>query len=244
MTTQRPGPDRRTADDGGSLPELLVAMGLFTLLTLVITVTSVLGYRVAANLANRTDNATQGQIASDAVSKVLRTAILPDQLTEVSCVDCADTAIVQATRTQVSFYANLGATSVVGPSLVTLRVVQDTRAAQTSGQLVQTLQPPTDLGGGKYTFCNPAVAGCAVQTRVLARGLAWPAVNFLAYYNFAGSEITSTTFSTADLASVASVEVTLGIQVVKGQARYPSTTVIKRVRLPNSDINVLVQPTT
>jgi hypothetical protein len=243
MTSQQQGPARRTSDDGGSLPELLVAMGLFTLLTLLITATSILGYRIAANLANRTDNATQGQVASDAVSKVLRTAILPDQLTEVSCVDCADTAIVQATRTQVSFYANLGATSVVGPSLVTLRVVQDTRAPQTSGQLVQTLQPPTDLGGGKYTFCNPANAGCAVQTRVLARGLAWPAVNFLGYYNFAGAQITSTTFSSADLASVASVEVTLGVQVVKGQTRYPATTVVKRVRLPNSDINVLVQPT-
>jgi hypothetical protein len=242
MIARLRAPDRRTADDGGSLAELLVAMGLFTLLTLVITVTSVLGYRISANLANRTDNATQGQLATDAVSKVLRTAILPDQLTEVSCVDCADTAIVQATRTQVSFYANLGATSVVGPSLVTLRVVQDTRATQTSGQLVQTLQPPTDLGGGKYTFCNPATAGCAVQTRVLTRGLAWPAVSFLAYYNFSGTEITSATFSSADLASVASVEVNLAIQVVKGQARYPATTVIKRVRLPNSDINVLVQP--
>ena len=242
MTIRRRDPAVRTADDGGSLAELLVAMGLFVLLTLVLTVTSVLGYRVAANLANRTDNATQGQLATDAVSKVLRTAILPDQLTEVSCVDCADTAIVQATRTQVSFYANLGASSVVGPSLVTLRVVQDPRAVQTSGQLVQTLQPPTDLGGGKYTFCNPATAGCVVQTRVLARGLAWPAANLLAYYNFAGAQITSATFSSADLASVASIEVTLTVQTVQGQTRYPATTLIKRVRLPNSDINVLVQP--
>jgi len=244
MTTPSRGADRQTADDGGSLAELLVAIGLFTLLTLLITATSVLGYRIAANLANRTDNATQGQIAVDAVSKILRTAILPDQLTEVSCTNCAETAIVQATRTQVSFYANLAATSSIGPSLVSLRVVQDTRAAQTSGQLVQTLQPPTDLGGGKYSFCNPATAGCAVQTRVLARGLAWPAANLFAYYNFAGSQVTSASFTSADLASVASVELTLGVQTVKGQTRYPASTLIKRVRLPNSDINVLVPTTT
>ena len=230
-------------DDGNTLPELLVAMGLFTLLTLLLTATSVLGYRIAANLQNRTDNATQGQLAIDAVSKVLRTAILPDQLADVSCVSCADTAIVAATRTQVSFYANLN-NNGNGPSLVTLQVVQDTNATQTSGKLVQTLQPPTSLGAGQYTFCNPASAGCVVQKRVLARGLAWPATNLFGYYNFAGDQVTSATFTTSDLASVASVEVSLTVQTITGQTRFPASTVIKRVRLPNSDINVLVQPVT
>ncbi len=142
------------------------------------------------------------------------------------------------------FYANLGASSNVGPSLVTLSVVADTGAAQASSRLVQTLQPPTDLGGGKYTFCNPTVAGCTVQTRVLARGLASPIPNVFSYYNFAGAQITSTTLTSADLASVASVELNLSVQTVRGQARYPASTLIKRIRLPNSDINVLAPTST
>ena len=225
-----------------TLPELLVAMGIFTILVLALGTTSVLGMRVSSGLQNRLDNATQGQVAVDAVSKVLRTAILPKQLADLSCVNCASTAIVQATRTQVSFYANLN-NNGNGPSLVTLRIAQDTNAAQTSGKLVQTLQPPTPLGGGRYTFCDPATAGCVVQTRVLARGLAWPAADIFGYYNVDGSLVTTSTLTNTDLASVTSIDVALTVQTVRGQTRYPASTVIKRVRLPNSDVNVLVNPT-
>ena len=240
MTTP-PRPAAR--DEGFSLPEILVAMGLFSLLTLLLCTTSILGMRVANGMQNRLDNATQGQSSIDAVSKVLRTAILPDQLTDVSCVSCADTAILQATRTQVSFYANLN-NNGIGPSLVTLQIVRDTFASQTSGALVQTMQPPTGLGAGKYTFCNPTTdPTCVVQTRVLARGLAWPATDIFGYYDFNGAPITTSTLSDSDLASVASVEVAVTVQTVRGQSQYPSSTVVKRVRLPNSDINVLVNPT-
>ena len=195
----------RPVDEGMTLPELLVAMGLFSLLTLLICTTSILGYRIATNLENRTDNATQNQVAVDAISKVLRTAILPDQMADSSCVSCADTAIIQATGTQVSFYANLG--DPIGPDYVILQVVQDPNATQTSGMLRQILVPPIIAGTGQYKFCDPTTAGCNHQTRTLARGLTWPATQLFAYYNFDGNQITSSAFSTADLASVASVEV-------------------------------------
>ena len=81
----------------------------------------------------------------------------------------ADSAIVQATSSQMSFYANLNNTGN-GPSLVTLQTVSDPNKAGTT-MLQQTLVPPTVLADGSYSFCDIRVAGCTFITRILTRGL-------------------------------------------------------------------------
>ncbi len=64
MTTSTTESTTEPRDGGFSLSEVVVAVGLFTLLTLLITVTTILCLKVSANLTNRTDNATQGRSRS------------------------------------------------------------------------------------------------------------------------------------------------------------------------------------
>ena len=63
----------------------------------------------------------------------------------------------------------------------------DPNAGNGTGLLEQRTQPPTALGDGRYTFCNPATAGCVVYSRVLARGVVLPSSNAFAYYDFGGA---------------------------------------------------------
>jgi prepilin-type N-terminal cleavage/methylation domain-containing protein len=240
----RTGDSRRPRPDAGmTLAELLVAMAVFTLLTIGLGTTAVLVIRTTGALENRLDNSTQSQVAVDAISKVLRTAVLPEQATELACPTCADTALVQATRTRVRFYASLN-TAASAPLLVTLELERDTRASQTSAQLVQRIQQPIiNTASQSYSYCDPvaAPATCQVQTRVLVRGLEWPAVDTFFYYSADGPLITRTALNTTDLPLVSSVELVLKVQSVRGNDRYQPATVHKRVRLPNAEINVLVE---
>jgi hypothetical protein len=229
-------------DGGYSLAECLVAAGLFLVLTTMLTATAVLALRARTGLETRLDDSTQGQVGIAAASKVLRTAVLPDQLDDQTCTGCADTAIVQATSTKVSFYANLNNTGQ-GPSLVTLDVIVDPNHAGT-GILRQSTQPPTPLGDGRYSFCTPGTTGCRVDKRILARGLVWPTSAVFGYYDFYGLGITGTALSSDQLPQVSSIDVALSVQTSKGaRTTYPASTVVQRVRLPNADINVLVDPT-
>lgn len=233
-------PGKRRSDAGTTLIEVMAAVGLFSILGFALVSISILALNTSTNLGIRLDNVTQGQIGANAVSKILRTAVLPDQLADQVCVNCADTAIVQATRSQVSFYANLNNTGS-GPSLVTLRVIADPHRPGRA-MLQQHMQPPTVLSGGRYTFCNPATPGCAVQVRTLARGLYLPIENVFGYYDFDGNAITSPTLTDSDLARVSSVDVVLRVQTVPVRDENPPNTVVLRVRLPNADINVLARP--
>nr|WP_244928633.1 hypothetical protein [Nocardioides sp. W7] len=222
-----------------TLAELLVAMAVFTILLAGVGATSVLVIRTTSTLENRLDNATQTQVAVDGVSKVLRTAVLPAQATELACPTCAETALVQASRTRVRFYANLN-TVGSAPLLVTLELERDPSAAQPSAQLVQrTQQPIVNTAAESYSYCDPAAPTCQVRSRVLARGLPWPLVDTLHYYNSEGALIPEPTVGSTDLPMVTTVEVSLRVQTVRGNARYRAATVYKRVRLPNAEINVL-----
>jgi type II secretory pathway pseudopilin PulG len=228
-------------DEGTSLAEVLVAMGIFLVLTTILATTAIIGFRTSTGLGVRLDNSTQGQLGIAAVSKVLRTAVLPDQLEDQVCTGCAETAIIAATSTRVSFYANLNNTGQ-GPSLVTLRVLQDPDASDGSAILQQSTQPPIPGTDGRYSFCTAGTSGCRVDTRVVARGLLWPAGTVFGYYDFSGVAISGPTLASADLPRVSSVDVSISVQTEPGQAAYPASTAVQRVRLPNADINVLVQP--
>lgn len=227
-------------DAGFTIAEMVMAMGLFVLLVGIVGSTAVLALRTTDGLGVRLDNANQSQQGIAAVSKVLRTAVLPDQLDDLTCTGCADTAIVQANTTRVTFYANLNNTGQ-GPSLVTLQVAQDPDRPG-AALLQEVLQPPIALADNRYTYCAIGSAGCQVVTRVLARGLAWPATAVFSYYDFSGSAIAGPTLASADLPRVSSLDVLLTSQTRPSPGAFPATTLVQRVRLPNADINVLVQP--
>lgn len=237
MTTQ---PEATPADAGFSLIEMSVAMVLFGIVTTALVATAILGLRTTTGLQIRLENSTEGELGIAATGKVLRTAVLPDQLESQVCDGCADSAIVQAGGTRVSFYANLNNTGQ-GPSLVTLQVVDDPNTADGSGILEQRTQAPIALADGRYTFCNPAITGCVVRSRVLSHGVVMPSSNAFAYYDFGGLLIAGTSIAATDLPRVSSVDVRITVQTKPGSG-YATTTVVQRIRLPNADINVLVQP--
>ena len=226
-------------DAGMSVVEVLVAAALLVVVTTMVASLSILGLRVATGLEVRLDNSVQGDLGLAASSKVLRTAVLPDQLEEQVCEGCAETAIVQASSTRVTFYANLDNTGQ-GPSLVTLEVLQDPDVPGTA-ILRQTTLPPRPLGDGRYTFCNPASdATCVPVVRPVARGLVWPTDTVFTYYGFDGLALSGTSVAADALPRISSVDVRLTARTRGGD--YPTATTVQRVRLPNADINVLVEP--
>ncbi len=227
-------------DAGFSLAELVVTLGVMTILLLIVGTTAVLSTRSAGQMAVRLDNATQAELGLAASSKTLRTAVLPEQLDDTVCTNCTTAALVKATGTEVTFYANLGRTAL-GPSLVTLRVVADPSAPGT-GKLERRLQDPIGLSDGRYNFCNATSPGCAVDTHVLARALTWPSPGVFAYYDLDGLKIPRTSLTAADLARVSSVDLMMTVQTRPHQNRYRSVTAVERVRLPNVAINVVEDP--
>lgn len=234
-----PRPEGTPLDEGMSIVEVLVASAIFMVLTTMIASLAILGLRTGTGMQIRLDNSTQGDVGMAASGKVLRTAVLPDQLDAQSCDGCTDTAIVQATSTRVTFYANLDNTGL-GPSLTTLEVLQDPQASGTA-ILRQTTIPPTPTTEGHYRFCNPATEpACVVRVRTLARGLVWPTPAVFTYYDFDGLRIAGTALPSADLPRVSSADIVITVQSKPG-AGYPTATMVQRVRLPNADINVLVE---
>jgi prepilin-type N-terminal cleavage/methylation domain-containing protein len=231
-------PGRHTNDRGFTLMELMVAMGLLSVLMVILTTTIVKGMQMTRSMGVRLDNINQGQLGMNAATKAIRTAVLPDQLVN-TCVGCGDTALITATSITMTFYANLNNTGA-GPSRMAYLIEQD--PTFNYGNLVQTAQAPHPRGDGSYDFCVPGAAGCTVSKRIIARGVPWPATPTFLYYDFNGDPITSNPLTAADLAQVNSIDIALKLQTNVVQTAAPTNTIVQRVQLPNANTNVLVQP--
>lgn len=228
--------DQRPRDEGMTLVELMVAIGLAMLLMLVVLTFTIAAIRASDATEARNDNVNAAQVGMAGASKVIRTAVLPEQLNDHACTGCGDSAIVAAGSTQMSFYANLD-NNGNGPSLVTLQAVADPNEPGTT-MLQQLLIPPTALSDGSYTFCAVSAPGCRFRTWVLVRGL--PASpSLFTYYDFDGNPIAGTTIASTDLKKVASIDVALRVQLRPGQTRTPAENLVQRVSLPNADVSVL-----
>jgi prepilin-type N-terminal cleavage/methylation domain-containing protein len=90
-----------SADDGLSLPELLVAMTLLAVVTSAVLAMTVGGLRVMRSANSRVDDAQQARLALDEVGKLFRTAVDPDG-------DGPLLAFQAAGPLDVTFYANVG----------------------------------------------------------------------------------------------------------------------------------------
>lgn len=234
------------ADTGMTLVETMIALSLFTVVLALTASLMILGQRQALGTSIRLDNSSQGRVGMEAMSKVLRTAVVPTQLLVEgeACVGCGTTMLTAADSTSITFYANINndiaGAGGVGPSRVTYRVAQD--PVRLWGNLIEDTQPPVPGAlPGQYSFCTPGAAGCVVRTRVIARGLLWPTPAIFTYYDVADATLAAPLSST-DLGRVDSMDVGL---MVRTSAAYqtPGTMIVQRVALPNSAVPPNPSPT-
>jgi phage tail protein X len=227
---------RRVDDQGMSLAELVVTIGLMALIGTMVASVSIVVMRTYTGVQSRIENSSQAELGIAAAGKVLRTAILPEQLEDTVCVGCGGTAIIQAGPNTVTFYANVGDTTI-GPSKVTLVAAADPQRPGT-WRLLQQTEAPRSTGAGTYTFCDRTKpATCTIRDHVLSRGLLSSAPGVFTYYDYEGNVMASSSVA-GNLSRVSSVDIVLSVKADPGED-VPSRTTVSRVRLPNVEINVL-----
>lgn len=171
---------------------------------------------------NRLDQAQQAKSAVESASKVLRTAVPPSL---VHSGDPLKVAFVSAEWNKVVFYANLdNANDVRGLSKVTY-------ALSAAGTLVETVQPPSGMSGGSYTYCTVGAVGCVASGRTLARKLVYSAAKplFTYYSGSSGAEL-SAPLNSDDLNAVTSIDLAVS---VRAGSEVAASTVLTRVSLTN-----------
>lgn len=228
---------RPTGEDGLSLSELLVTMVVGSLVLGAAAVLFSSALQSSTTTQRRLDTVNSGRIAMDALTRSLRTAVLPSQLDDLTNTDAA---FLRATADSVSFYANLQNDPGPTPSPDDLAHLGPRRVsyAVVGGSLVQSLQLPDAhaVDDHDYTYCDPQAAGCSV-TR-LALSPVSTVMPLFTYYANGGTRLdldpACGCLSSAGLLAVDAVEVRLAVPQPAGSAAAP-TTYLSRVALPNHD---------
>lgn len=219
----------------------MIVLVLTTLILALTASTMIMGQRQAGGSSIRLDNSAQTRVGMEAMSKVLRTAVLPSQLLVEgqACAGCGPTMVTSADKSSITFYANINndlTTTALGPSRVTYQVVQD--PIKLWGNLVEKVQPPqAGVVSGQYTFCDPG-PGCTVRSRVVARGLLWPipaTPALFTYYDSTDAVLTTNPLTAGDLGRLDSIDVVLQVRT---SAAYntPPTMVVQRIALTNASV--------
>ena len=237
-------------DGGFSLTELLVTMFIMGIVVAA-TVSLTIGFeRTNAQNVSRQDQIDTARTAVEAMSKSLRTAVKPAQLTSTCTFTfCTQYAFLQGTDFSVQFYANLNnQNNNIGPSRVTYTLVT---TGPTAGQIIETIQqadPPTGTapwpGPLGYAYCDAtlgsATTACKLRfsTRPVAFGaLATTGKPMLKYYDAAGHQMSPVlsggSLALDQLGQVVSVEIVVTVQSTNVTKPNP-TTYVQRVTLPNA----------
>ena len=240
-------------DGGFSLMELMVTMFIMGMVVAA-TVSLTIGFeRTNAENVSRQDQIDSARTAVEAMSKSLRTAVKPAQLTSTCTFTfCTQYAFLQGTDFSVQFYANLNNSSnSIGPSRVTYTLVT---TGPTAGQIIETIQQadPDPDGPGPmpwpgslgYTYCDAtlgsATTACKLRfsTRPVAFGaLATTGKPMLKYYDAAGNQMSPVLsggpLAVDQLGQVVSVEIVVTVQSTNVTKPNP-TTYVQRVTLPNA----------
>ncbi|WP_203750096.1 PulJ/GspJ family protein [Cellulomonas chitinilytica] len=220
---------------------MLVTMLVFAVI-LAATGALTIGFmRTNAQTVNLQDQVDAGRTAVETMSKTLRTAVMPNQMTTCTPT-CNQDAFVVGQNFSVKFYANINNPgNVIGPSQVTYTVVT---SGADKGKLIEKIQVHDPFVGAdtNYLYCDAdavgATAACKarVKTRVVARGVqvSGPAV-FSYYKPGAGSPLTpgASGLTGTELSSVLAVELSVTVQAGKSNLAAP-TTYIQRITLPNA----------
>jgi len=235
-------------DGGFSLTELMVTMFIMGIVVAA-SVSLTIGFeRTNAENVSRQDQIDSARTAVEAMSKSLRTAVKPAQLTS-TCSLCIEDAFLQGTDYSVQFYANLNNyQNKVGPSRVTYTLVT---TGPTAGQIIETIQTPDPDPDGfvrpgptGYKYC-PATSGSAtaackarLSTRPVAFGaIATAGTPMLKYYDAKGDQMSPSTsggsLGVDQLGTVLSIEILVTVQSTNVTKPNP-TTYVQRVTLPNA----------
>lgn len=225
-----------------SLPELLISMMLLGVVLVAVTSLSIGFMRTNQQSINRQDQIDTARTATERMSKTLRTAVMPSQLSSACVGTCAVEAFVKGEDYAVQFYANLNnAGNAIGPSRVTYTVVTGADGVRSLLEKVQ--RPDSNIPAGGYTYCDAEAVGASADcrsrltTRTLAKGLVQDTPLFT-YYQ--GSSTTAMSpaasggsLTAANLAKVLAIELHVTVQQ-QGSVETRPTTYIQRITLPNA----------
>jgi prepilin-type N-terminal cleavage/methylation domain-containing protein len=239
-------------DRGTTLTELLVVMLIMGVVAAATTALTIGFQRTNAEGVARQDQIDTARTAVEAITKTIRTAVKPVQIS-AGCGGCTQDAFVTGSDFSVQFYANLNnQKNVVGPSRVRYAV---STAGATIGQLVETIQIP-DPGGPValgYSYCDAllvtATTDCKgrLSTRPVGFGILTPAGDpIFKYYDSLGVRMTppsGASLTPGDLAKVLSVEIVVQAKSLT-VTTVPATTYIQRVMLPNAEAVIRQQKDT
>jgi type II secretory pathway pseudopilin PulG len=239
VRTQVRGQWRLRRDTGTTIVELAVVMLILSVIVAA-TVTLSIGFsRANAENVNRQDQIDMARSAVERMSKTIRTAVKPSQLT---CSGCTEDAFVRGDDFAVQFYANLdNPDNLVGPSRITYTIAD---SGPEAGILVEKVQrPDSNTPSPNYTYCNAespsAPSGCKerLAVRHLATGVQLDTGRpVFQYFDDSGKLLDPPAggLSVANLQKVLSIELTVTVQSTEPTKPNP-TTYIQRVMLPNSD---------
>jgi prepilin-type N-terminal cleavage/methylation domain-containing protein len=228
-------------DAGFSLTEVLVTMMIFTIIMAAAT-TLIIGFTKSngENIARQTQIET-GRQASEAMTRKLRTAVMPSQLGCTTCVGWD--AFVVGQDFAMQFYANIdNPNNSIGPSRVTYSVA--TTGPQ-AGHLIEKVQVPESNvpGPSGYVYCAAEAPGASATCRsklrkkLLAKGVqTTPGAALFSYYKAGNALMTpgaGASLASADLSKVLAVQINVAVRQESSLAIRP-TRYIQRVTLPNA----------
>lgn len=231
----RPRGTGRSGERGMTLVELMVTITLMSTVVAVVAGGLVTATRLMGSNSLRLQEVGENQVAVEAMTKTMRTAVEPRLLG--AATDAA--AFIQGDARQVAFYAALS--SLVEPTGAGMTRYGPVRVSYkwTGGQLVETYQlPDSHLPSNRdYTYCTAGSTGCEVRTRVVAHDIVDAPI--FTYYGESGNTL-AVPLSAANLEAVDSIDIVVTSQTSAGT---DSSTVVSRVSLVNSGTNPTASPT-
>jgi prepilin-type N-terminal cleavage/methylation domain-containing protein len=228
--------DESARDGGYSLIEMMVVVGILSLILamamgMLITITKLQGQNGA-----RINQSQQGKVATESMTKALRTAVLPKQLS-ATCSGCDVAAFINGNVRSVSFYANLNNDYTVSMSPSTITTNGPSKVTYTvaaNGELSEVIRRPDPHRADDFNYqytCTAGSSGCKVSNRVIARDVSTTRTLFT-YYDRNGAVLTPPLAGDA-LASVNSVDITLSVQ---SAPNVQASDIVTRVTLPNAGV--------
>jgi prepilin-type N-terminal cleavage/methylation domain-containing protein len=215
----------RRSDAGLTLTEMLVSMMIMGILIAAVATLYLGSLRSSTGTRARLEEVNDGRIAVSAMTRSLRTAILPSQLYDAAAVDQA--AFIEASPFEMRFYANIdNPDNTIGPTRVTYTV-------NANGDLMETKQRPNQpIVDNRFIYCDPASPTCAVDQRVLARGVD-PAASIFTYYDALGLPFPAAELTQEQMENIDAVDIVLTVEQAGSGGN--GSTYVSRIALPNHD---------
>lgn len=220
----------RRGDAGMTLSEVIVVMLVGSVVLTLVTALTINLTRSNAQNTSRQGQVDEARSAIMWLSRALGQAVAPSTLSDQVA---GDTALVAASGSALTFYSNIDnptteTADATGPTLVSFTV--------TDGVLRRTTQRP-DPGStfASWTYACDAVACPDLHEDLLvARGVD---EHLFRYVDAAGAPLpadrSAAPLTAAELAAVDAVEVTVVVTSFDPEGSSGSTTVLRRVSLPD-----------